>query len=175
MIQPPNLEPQTPPEQPQHPEQKQAIPPPGTKPPGPSYEFSLAQDDVIRSLSKKMNFAGLFYVVVSALVGLSGLGFMFLNAWIGLFYMIMLTPELLIGVWTLNAGKSFRLVVDTKGHDIPHLMNALNALRKLYTLTFWILIIGLVFMVLAIVAAIVLISSGLIPMPTEGTTITSML
>jgi hypothetical protein len=54
-------------------------------------------------------------------------------------------------------------------------MNALNSLRKLYTLMFWILIIGLVFMVLAIVAAIVLISTGLIPMPTEGTTITSML
>jgi hypothetical protein len=166
MTQPPNLEPQTPPEQDQ---------PLGAKPPGPSYEFTLVQDDVIRKLSKKMNFVGYFYVVASALVGLAGLALMFVNAWIGLFYMIMLTPELLIGIWTLNAGKSFRMVVDTKGHDIPHLMSALNALRKLYTLTFWILIIGLVFMVLAIVAAIVLISSGLIPMPTEGTTTTSML
>lgn len=175
MTQPPGLESQTPPEQPQHPEQNQAIQPPGMKPPGPSYEFTLVQDDVIRSLSKKMNFVGLFYIVVSALVGLAGLGFMFLNAWIGLLYMIMLTPELLIGIWTLNAGKSFRLIVDTKGHDIPHLMNALNALRKLYTLTFWLLIVGLAFMVLAIVAAIVLVSSGLIPIPTEGTTISSML
>jgi hypothetical protein len=89
--------------------------------------------------------------------------------------MIMLTPELLIGIWTLNAGKSFRLVVETKGHDIPHLMSALNSLRKLYTLMFWILIIGLAFMVIAIIAAIVLVSSGLIPMPTDSTTITSML
>jgi hypothetical protein len=89
--------------------------------------------------------------------------------------MILLTPELLIGIWTLNAGKSFRLVVDTKGHDIPHLMNALNSLRKLYTLMFWILIIGLVFIVIAIVAAVVLINSGLIPMPTESSTISSML
>jgi hypothetical protein len=173
MTQPPNLEPQMPSDQPQHPDQH--LQAPGAKPPGPSYEFTPVQDDVIRSLSKKMNFVAYFYIVASALVGVAGLGFMFLNAWIGLFYMILLTPELLIGIWTLNAGKSFRLVVDTKGHDIPHLMSALNSLRKLYTLMFWILIIGLVFMVIAIVAAIVLVSSGLIPIPTETSTVTSML
>jgi len=171
MTQPPNLEPKTPPQ----PDQHQSTQPLGAKPQGPGFEFTLMQDEVIRSLSKKMNFVGFFYIVASALVGLAGVGFMFVNAWIGLFYMILLTPELLIGIWTLNAGKSFRLVVDTKGQDIPHLMNAINALRKLYTMMFWILIIGLVFMLLAIVAAIVLISSGMIPMPTESTTITSML
>lgn len=166
MTQPPNFELQMPPDEPQQ---------PGARPAVPGYEFTLAQDEVIRALSKKMNFVGYFYIVASALVGLAGLSLMFVNAWIGLFYMILLTPELLIGLWTLNAGKSFRLVVDTKGHDIPHLMQALGSLRKLYTLMFWILIIGLVFMVLAIVGVIVLISSGLIPVPTEGTTITSML
>jgi hypothetical protein len=175
MTQPPDLNPQTPPEQPIPLDQLQDTTPSGAKPPGPSYEFTLMQDEVIRSLSKKMKFVGYFYIVASALVGLAGLGFMFVNAWIGLFYMILLTPELLIGIWTLNSGKSFRLIVDTKGQDIPHLMGALNALRKLYTLMFWILIIGLVFMVLAIVAVIVMISSGLIPMPTESTTVTSML
>jgi hypothetical protein len=166
MTQPPNLEPQTPAEQ-DHPLDAKST--------GPTYEFTIAQDDLIRALSKKMNFVGYFYVVASALVGLAGLGLMFVNAWIGLFYMILLTPELLIGIWTLTAGKSFRLVVDTKGHDIPHLMSALGALRKLYTLMFWILIIGLVFMVIAIVAAIVLVSSGMIPIPTESSTISSML
>jgi hypothetical protein len=175
MTQPPNLEPQMPPEPPQMPDQNQATQAPGAKPTGPGFEFTLMQDEVIRMLSKKMNFVGYFYIVASGLVGLAGLGFMFINAWIGLFYMILLTPELLIGIWTLNAGKSFRQIVDTKGHDIPHLMSALGSLRKLYTLMYWILIIGLVFMVLAIVAAIVLISSGVIPMPTEGTTVTSML
>jgi hypothetical protein len=166
MTQPPNLDLQLPPEQ-GHPL--------GAKPAGPGFEFTLMQDEVIRSLSKKMKFVGFFYIIASALVGLAGVGFMFVNAWIGLFYMILLTPELLIGIWTLNAGKSFRLIVDTKGQDVPHLMNALNALRKLYTMMFWILIIGLVFMVLAIVGVIVLISSGMIPMPSDGVTITSML
>ena len=175
MTQPPNLEPQIPPDQPQQAQPNQAAHAPGAKPSVPGYEFTLMQDEVIRALSKKMNFVGYFYIVASAMVGLAGLGFMFVNVLIGCFYLILLTPELLIGIWTLNAGKSFRLVVDTKGQDIPYLMSALNSLRKLYTLMFWLLIIGLVFMVLAIVGAIVLISSGLIPMPTESTTITSML
>jgi hypothetical protein len=166
MTQPPNQELQLPPEQDR---------PAGTKPVGPGFEFNPMQEEIIRSLSKKMNFVAYFYLVASALVGLAGLGFMFINFFIGFFYLILLTPELLIGIWTLNAGKSFRLIVDTKGQDIPHLMVALNSLRKLYTLMFWILIIGLVFMVLAIVGAIFLISSGMIPIPTEGTTITSML
>ena len=171
MTQPPNLDPQTPPEQPIPLDQL----PSGAKAPGSSYEFTLMQEEVIRALSKKMNFVAYFYIVASGLVGLAGLGFMFVNAWIGLFYMILLTPELLIGLWTLSAGKSFRQIVDTKGHDIPNLMSALGSLRKLYTLMFWILIIGLAFMVLAIVAVIVMVSSGMIPMPSEGTTVTSML
>jgi hypothetical protein len=175
MTQPPNLDSQTPPGQPQHPEQNQAAQPSGAKPAAPSYEFTMVQDEVIRALSKKMNFVGYFYIVASVMVGLAGLGLMFVNFLVGFVYMIFLTPELLIGIWTLNAGKSFRLIVDTKGQDIAYLMSALNSLRKLYTLMFWILIIGLVFMVLAVVGAILLISSGLIPMPTESTTITSML
>jgi hypothetical protein len=175
MTQPPNPDPQKPPEQPIPLDQLQDTTASGVKSPGPSFEFTLMQDEVIRALSKKLNFVGYFYIVASGLVGLAGLGLMFVNAWLGLFYMVLLTPELLIGLWTLNAGKSFRQIVDTKGHDIPHLMSALGSLRKLYTLMYWILIIGLVLMVLAIVAVIVLISSGLIPMPTESTTVTSML
>jgi hypothetical protein len=168
MTQPPTPGPQTPPE---HADQQ----PQAAVPKVQAYEFTPAQDSIIRALSKKMNFVGYFYIVVSALVGLAGLGLLFINAFLGLFYMVLLTPELLIGIWTLTAGKSFRMVVDTKGQDIPHLMNALDSLRKLYTLTFWILIIGLVFMVIAIVAAIVLVSSGLVPIPTDSSTISSML
>jgi type IV secretory pathway component VirB8 len=153
------------------PEQSQ----PSQKPAAASYEFTTMQDEIIRSLSKKMKFVGVFYIVVSVIVGLSALAFLLISPLVGFVYMILLTPELLIGIWTLNAAKSFRLVVDTKGHDIPHLINALINLRKLYTLMFWILIIGMAFMVIAVIAVIVMFSSGLIPIPTEGTMIMSML
>jgi hypothetical protein len=58
---------------------------------------------------------------------------------------------LFIGIWSFQAAKSFRQIVDTKGNDMMHLMNALESLRKLYNLQFWLLIAGLVIFVLAIV------------------------
>lgn len=54
----------------------------------------------------------------------------------------------LIGYWTLNASKSFLLIVQTKGTDIELLMNAVADMRRLYTLQYWLLIIGLVFLLL---------------------------
>jgi hypothetical protein len=169
MMQPPESSPQ-PPSQPQPPPQPQAQP----KPQPVGYEFSVPQDDVIRTLSGRMRFVGIFYVLASGLVGLAGLVMLFFAPLIGLFYLVLLTPELLIGIWTINAANSFRLVVDTRGHDIPHLMNALSSLRKLYTLMFWLLVVALVVMVLAIAAGIFMWSAGMLPIPTESSTYTSV-
>ena len=137
------------------------------EPPGPQpamhYEFSNPQDDVIRSLSRKMKFVGVFYVLASGLMGVAGLIALFLSPVAGVFYLILLIPELLIGIWTLHAANSFQMVVETRGHDIPHLMNALTALRKLYTVMFWLLIAGLALLLLAIAIGMFLWSSGMIP------------
>jgi hypothetical protein len=50
---------------------------------------------------------------------------------------------LLIGVWTRSAAGSFQQIVDTRGHDISHLMHALGALNKMYTLIYTLIVIGL--------------------------------
>jgi len=50
---------------------------------------------------------------------------------------------LLIGVWTRSAAGSFQKIVDTQGHDIGHLMDALGALNRMYTLISTLIIIGL--------------------------------
>jgi hypothetical protein len=50
---------------------------------------------------------------------------------------------LLIGVRTRSAAGSFQQSVDTKGNDINHLMQALGALNKTYTLTYTLIVIGL--------------------------------
>jgi hypothetical protein len=50
---------------------------------------------------------------------------------------------LLIGVWTRNAAGSFQQIVDTRGHDISHLMHALGSLNKMYTLIYTLIVIGL--------------------------------
>jgi uncharacterized membrane protein len=72
-------------------------------------------------------------------------------------------PQLLIGIWNINAANSFGFVVTTAGNDIQHLMNALVSLRKLYTLMFWVLVLALTLVVIGIAAGIFLWSSGPFP------------
>jgi hypothetical protein len=138
------------------------------------YEFTQAQNDVIRPLSRKMKFVGVFYVLASVIVGLAGLISLFFAPVIGVVYLVLLTPELLIGVWTINAANSFRLIVDTKGHDIPHLMHALTSLRKLYTLMFWLLIITFILIVVAVGVVIFLWSTGMWSVPTQRSSYTGL-
>ncbi len=147
---------------------------PQPKPQPPAYEFSANQNETIRVLASRMKFVGIFYVAAGALFGFFGLVALFFAPLVGIAYLIAIVPQLLIGIWTTNAGTSFRQIVDTKGHDIPALMNALVSLRKLYTLQFWLLILALIFIVLAIAAGIFLWTSGLLPIPVEGTTVTML-
>ncbi len=169
MTQPPGSD-SHPPVPPPHPPQSQEQPKPQL-----AYEFTVTQNEIIRTLAGKMKFVGIFYIVASCFVGLAGLIAMFFSPLIGVVYLVLLTPELLIGIWTINAAQSFKLVVETKGRDIPHLINALTALRKLYTLLFWLLIAALVFLMLAIAAGILLWTMGLIPGTHDGATYTALM
>ncbi|MEK6755567.1 MAG: hypothetical protein AABZ02_05375 [Bacteroidota bacterium] len=155
---------------PQQPPQAQAQP----KPQPLGYEFTVNQNETIRILASRMKFVGVFYIVVGVLFGFFGLIALFFYTFVGIVYIIAIVPQLLIGIWTTNAASSFRQVVDTKGHDIPYLMNALVSLRKLFTLQFWLLILTLVFIVLAIAAGIFLWMSGSLPLPVERTTVTML-
>jgi hypothetical protein len=65
------------------------------------------------------------------------------NALNGLFY-------LLLGVWTRNAAGSFKKIVETKGSDISHLMEAVSALNKMYSLVYTLIVIGLLLFAAAI-------------------------
>lgn len=168
MTQPPRSDshdpvPPVPPTQPQEQQKPQA-----------PYEFGPAQNDTIRMLAQKMKFVGVFYIIASCFVALAGVVAFFFSPLVSLFYLVLMTPELLIGIWTIHAAQSFKLVIDTKGRDIPHLMDALTDLRKLYTLMFWLLVSALVFVLLAIAAGILLYTMGIIPGTTENSTFTAL-
>jgi hypothetical protein len=49
-----------------------------------------------------------------------------------------------LGAWTRKAGDSFHTVTATEGADIPHLMDGLSNLRKIYTVIYAIIVIGLI-------------------------------
>jgi hypothetical protein len=57
---------------------------------------------------------------------------------------------LLIGVWTRSAAGSFQMIVDTRGHDISHLMRALGSLNKMYTLISTLILIGLLLLLVTL-------------------------
>jgi len=57
---------------------------------------------------------------------------------------------LLLGVWTRSAAGSFKKIVDTKGSDISHLMEALSSLNKMYSLIYTLIIFGLLLFLAAV-------------------------
>ncbi|NET23981.1 hypothetical protein [Okeania sp. SIO1I7] len=104
--------------------------------------FDPPQNEIILDLSNKMRFVS--YVLIGAGV-ISGIIGLFSSAPEAIIEAVI---QILIGVWTLNAASSFKLIVDTQGNsqrnDIVNLMGALGELRKLYGLLYWLLIISLI-------------------------------
>ena len=108
----------------------------------PTYEFTQAQNQTLQILGSRMKWVGILIIVIGAVSGLRGiLGLAEGSA--ALVVIISAVIYILIGIWTRNAGSSFSLIVETAGSDIPHLMDALESLRKLYNLAFWLMIVGL--------------------------------
>lgn len=117
------------------------------------YEFSGSQNELIKNLADKMRFVAYFLIVVGVLGALGGLLSLRTG---GASSIISAVVYILIGIWTNSASSAFRRIVETSGSDIENLMGALGELRKLYTLQYWLLIIALVFMAIALVFALIL-------------------
>jgi len=121
---------------------------------GGGYEFDGAQEVVIRDLASAIQFVGTVSIVLAALMWLIGIATMFMGNPAGLAQIVQGVLMIFIGIWTRSASRSFQLVVDTKGSDIPNLMNALGELRRLYNLQKWLMILMFVLIVLAFVGGI---------------------
>lgn len=125
------------------------------------YEFSGSQNELIGDLAKKMSFVGILMIagaVLSLIAGIITLFAGFTGASQGSFDLSSIIQGvllLLIGIWTRNAAQSFKRVVNTTGADIENLVGALGELRKLYTLQYWLTIIALIFLALALILALV--------------------
>lgn len=117
------------------------------------YEFSSSQNELIKNLADKMRVVAYFLIVVGVLGALSGLLSLRTG---GVSSIINAVVYISIGVWTNSASSAFRRIVETSGSDIENLMGALGELRKLYTLQYWLLIVALVFIAIALVFALIL-------------------
>lgn len=126
------------------------------------YEFSSSQNELIGDLAKKMSFVATLSIAAGVLVLISGI-IILISAFAepqsfaqAINSLIQGTFFLLIGIWTRNAGSAFKRIVTTSGADVENLMGALGELRKLYTLQYWLVILVLVFIVVALISGIIL-------------------
>ncbi len=115
------------------------------------YEFTSEQNQLIADLARKMKGVGVFMYAIGGLAlagGISGA----LRSRPDLLVILALVAAffLAIATWTFQAGREFGRIVATEGHDIPHTMTALAQLRRFYTLHFWLILVYLVLIVLAI-------------------------
>lgn len=117
-----------------------------------NYEFSSSQNELIKDLSDKMRFVSYFLIGVGVLVVIVGILTLVRG---GIGNLISGVVQIIIGVWTNKAATAFQRIVETQGNDIENLMGALGELRKLYVLQYWLLILTLVFVALAIVLVVV--------------------
>ncbi len=118
-----------------------------------SHKFSRAEQDIIYELSNKMKYVGIFNLISVGLLGLTGLIMLFYQPLIGIIYLLCVIPGVFMGIWTLDASNSFKMMIDIEGTEIIDLMSALESLRKLYNLQFWTIVIafGLCFFAIIIV------------------------
>ncbi|MFQ5798134.1 MAG: hypothetical protein ACE5H0_05490 [Bacteroidota bacterium] len=115
----------------------------------PTYEFTEAHNQTLQILGSRMKWVGILFIVIGAVYGLVGVLGLAEGA-PAFVFMLYAVIFILIGIWTRTAGSSFSLIVETAGSDIPHLMDALESLRKLYNLAFWLMIVGLGLALIAI-------------------------
>lgn len=141
--------------------------------PSQTYEFNAFQNETIRVLASKMKVVGIFYIVIGAFIGFIGFAVLFFLPPAGILYMLLAAPYLMIGIWTNTSSTSFRLIVETAGFDINHLMNALASLRKLYTLQFWMLIVSIALVALVLLVIVLIGLETLVP-STQQTSFTAI-
>ena len=118
------------------------------------YEFNEAQNMTFGVLASRMKFLGILNLALAVLVGLFSVLALFASP----LTIVVSGPQVamlvVMGIWMVNASSSFRMIVDSHGQDITHLMTAMDALRKLYNLQFWLTIAVLVLFVVGFLFAI---------------------
>lgn len=100
------------------------------------YEFSAAQNVVIRDLAHVMSVAGLVLMAV-AIVAILYVGVFVASAArdpTPMVFAAFCAPMVIAGFWVRGASGLLLKIVDTEGRDITHLMEALGELRRIFAL-----------------------------------------
>ena len=117
--------------------------------PGGAYEFTPAQNETIASLSRYMRLAGIVLVLFGVLQAVAA----FLAPRNGAGLVIQGVVSALLGALMISIAGHFRRIVDSRGRDIGHLMDALGKLRLMYAIQVWIVVAAIVLIGIVLVIA----------------------
>jgi hypothetical protein len=133
----------------------------GMAPPQPTgYEFTVQQNLTIQVLAKRMKFIGILNLIFGGFMALGGILILFKTPIQGLVAFAEVAFFVLVGLWNYRGAASFQLIVQTQGRDIANLMNALEELRKIYNLQYWLMIVVLALVALGIIALVLMTASA---------------
>jgi hypothetical protein len=130
------------------------------------YEFTPEQNELFATLARRMRIVGIV-AVMFALVAFAVVPLIY-------FYLepgkLRGTPivvgvfALFLGIWTRRSAREFEKVGHTSGHDILHLMQALDSLNRLYALKSWLLLLSLLVLLAIVVASLIASAIGEAPL-----------
>ncbi len=98
------------------------------------YEFTSAQDLIIRTTGSRARTWGILTLISGGLTALAGVLAVFTAESFGviaaIIYALLAAIPIFVGLNFLRAGKALGSVVTTQGSDIDHLMEAMGSLGK---------------------------------------------
>ncbi len=134
--------------------------------PSAQHEFDSQENKVIQDLASAMHwiaapflFLGVLYIfatIVCLIQVFRQPASIFAVIYVGLVAILFLA----LGRWTKQAAVSFQQIVSTSGRDMSHLMDALESLRKKYSLLSVFVKIYVAIILLALIAAAVTLIIG---------------
>lgn len=101
--------------------------------PGGPFEFTREQNATIASLARYLRLAGIALVAFGGVQAVAA--FMAERGGAAIFVQGMLS--LVLGALAISIAAHFRRIVDSRGRDIGHLMDALGRLRLMYAIQVW--------------------------------------
>ena len=116
------------------------------------YEFSSEQNHVVRDLANTVSITGLVLMALG-IVALVYAGVFISGSRQDPTPLVLATfcaPMVIAGFWLRSTAEPLMKVVDTKGRDITHLMNALNEFRRVFALQRTGFVIALVFAIVGV-------------------------
>jgi hypothetical protein len=125
------------------------------------YEFDARQSETISALASAMRWVAISMIVLGVLYGVAAVIQLVKAPLPALLIGLGAALYLALGIWTRQAADSFTSVASTAGRDIHHLMDALDTLRKKYSLLALIVKIYIAILVVALILGVIgLLSAG---------------